>query len=97
MYLTTGDNKNAAKKGAKNTCHHVFLPMLHVFLSQHLSFMLAVKRRMLLKGSHENTEAKVYFCLRSLLIFSVKHVGKLELISCTLLLNIEIVMCDFCM
>lgn len=52
---------------------------------------------MLLKASHENTEAKVYFCPRLLLGFSVKCVGKIELISCMLLLSVEIVTCDFCM
>lgn len=70
MYLTKSDNENAAKKGTKNACHPVFLPMLHVFLSHLLSVMLPV-RRMLLKGFYENTEAKVYFCLRFLLRYGV--------------------------
>ena len=96
MPLTRGDKENAAKKGAKNSCH-IFLHLLHVLLFKHLSFMLPDKRRMFLKGSHEHTEVKVYFCLRFLLRFSVKLLGNMELIWSMLLLNVEIIMCDFYM
>lgn len=54
----------------------------HVFLSQHLSFMITVKRKiLLLKGSLETRDKGLFiFVLRFLFSFSVKHVGKMELI-----------------
>lgn len=61
--------------------------------------MLAGKRRDAFK-EFSRKEANVYFfCLRCLLRFSVKYVGKMKLIQCMLLMHkiVEIVLCDFCM